>query len=112
MCKFTKGPWTVTGQYLIRMAYDLSGPIVARAKMPRTWDRMPESERRANARLISKAPEMYALLNELGGEDLITRCADEGTYCNSCDGDMYKGEHTKNCLCVRAEVLIKEIDND
>lgn len=112
--KFTPGPWRITGKFLIRAAEGVGnfrGSIVARSKMPRSYENVSDPEAQANAALISKTPDMYALLNEIDEADFVTTYDDEGKYCNLCDGDMYRDyDHGKDCLYTRIQSILKEIN--
>ena len=60
MPKFTPGPWHI-GMKPGPIVYDAKGAEVANMFVPI----LPLDENNANARLISKAPEMYAMLKKI-----------------------------------------------
>ena len=101
--KWTKGPWRFAqskgGAWFVYSATD-EQPFRPRVRVPRRGTKLE----RANALLISKAPEMADLLKKLVAT--LT-----GTICIVCGKTKGEG-HSPYCYMIEAERLLAELESD
>jgi len=58
--------------------------------------------------LTDTVKEMYDLLSQITEDDFVSKCADEGLYCNRCDGNMYYNyRHSDDCLYSRIQKVLE-----
>lgn len=77
--KFTKGPWTNSGEGHYIVARNSDGELVRHNSIAKVFpddQHSPDEETRANAKLIAAAPELYKALKRLKYHtEILTRKA-------------------------------------